>query len=50
MDQQNYKFEVYEHLARGMEDIKNGRYEDIDVAFDDIFAFLDEYETKCCNK
>ena len=53
MGQQKYideledRIEVYEHLARGMEDIKNGRYEDVDTAFDDIFSFIDEYN---CNK
>ena len=50
MSQQKYideleaKIEVYEHLAQAMDDIKLGRYEDVDTAFDDIFSFLDGYE------
>ena len=41
IDENKNMSEVYKHLAKGMDDIKNGRYQDVDSAFDDILSFLD---------
>lgn len=48
VDQQQYiteleaRLEVYAHLAQAMDDIKLGRTQVLDAAFDDILAELDE--------
>lgn len=50
MEQQRYiseleaKLAVYSHLAQAADDVKLGRAQDIDAAFDDIFAELDGLE------
>ena len=36
------RLEVYAHLAQAMDDIKLGRTQVLDAAFDDILAELDE--------
>ena len=47
MEQQNYiteleaKLAVYSHLAQAADDVKLGRVQDIDAAFDDILSELD---------
>ena len=48
VDQQNYigeleaRLAVYAHLAQAMDDVKLGRTQAMDAAFDDILAELDE--------
>ena len=48
VDQQNYiaeleaRLAVYAHLAQAMDDVKLGRTQEMDAAFDDILAELDE--------
>ena len=48
VDQQNYiseleaRLAVYAHLAQAMDDVKLGRTQTLDDAFDDILAELDE--------
>jgi PHD/YefM family antitoxin component YafN of YafNO toxin-antitoxin module len=50
LDQQKYiseleaKLAVYAHLAQAMDDIKLGRIEDADAAFDDIIAELENLD------
>jgi len=50
MEQQNYiteleaKLAVYSHLAQAADDVKLGRVQDIDAAFDDILSELDGSE------
>lgn len=50
VDQQKYiseleaKLAVYAHLAQAMDDVKLGRVEDADEAFDDIIAELENLE------
>lgn len=50
MEQQRYiseleaKLAVYSHLAQAADDVKLGRVQDIDAAFDDIFDELDGLE------
>ena len=50
VDQQIYiseleaKLAVYAHLAQAMDDIKLGRIEDADAAFDDIIAELENLD------
>ena len=47
VEQQNYiseleaKLAVYDHLAQAADDVKLGRVQDMDEAFDDILAELD---------
>ena len=49
-DQQNYiaeleaKLAVYAHLAQAMDDVKLGRVQDADEAYDDIIAELEKYD------
>lgn len=49
-DQQNYiaeleaKLAVYAHLAQAMDDIKLGRVQDADEAYDDIIAELENLD------
>lgn len=49
-EQQNYIYEleaklaVYAHLAQGMDDVKLGRVQDADTAFDDVLAELDNLD------
>ena len=49
-DQQNYiaeleaKIAVYAHLAQAMDDIKLGRVQDADEAYDDIIAELENLD------
>lgn len=49
-DQQNYiafleaKLAVYTHLARAMDDVKLGRVQDADDAYDDIVAELEHLD------
>ena len=48
VDQQRYiseleaRLAVYAHLAQAMDDVKLGRTQEMDAAFDDILAELDE--------
>ena len=48
VDQQQYiseleaRLSVYAHLAQAMDDVKLGRTQEMDAAFDDILAELDE--------
>ena len=48
VDQQQYiseleaRLAVYAHLAQAMDDVKLGRTQEMDAAFDDILAELDE--------
>ena len=50
VDQQKYiseleaKLAVYAHLAQAMDDVKLGRVQDADEAFDDIIAELENFE------
>ena len=50
MEQQNYiteleaKLAVYAHLAQAADDVKLGRVQDVDTAFDDILSELDGLE------
>ena len=50
IEQQNYiteleaKLAVYAHLAQAADDVKLGRVQDVDAAFDDILAELDGLE------
>ena len=50
VDQQKYiseleaKLAVYTHLAQAMDDVKLGRVQDADEAFDDIIAELENLE------
>ena len=50
VDQQKYiseleaKLAVYAHLAQAMDDVKLGRVQDADEAFDDIIAELENLE------
>ena len=50
MEQQNYITEleanlaVYSHLAQAADDVKLGRVQDVDAAFDDILSELDGLE------
>jgi PHD/YefM family antitoxin component YafN of YafNO toxin-antitoxin module len=50
MEQQNYiteleaKLAVYSHLAQAADDVKLGRVQDVDAAFDDILSELDGLE------
>ncbi len=50
MEQQNYiteleaKLAVYSHLAQAADDVKLGRVQEVDVAFDDILSELDGLE------
>ncbi|MBE6096504.1 MAG: type II toxin-antitoxin system Phd/YefM family antitoxin [Schwartzia succinivorans] len=50
MEQQNYiteleaKLAVYAHLAQAADDVKLGRVQDVDAAFDDILSELDGLE------
>ncbi len=50
IEQQNYiteleaKLAVYAHLAQAADDVKLGRVQDIDAAFDDILSELDGLE------
>lgn len=49
-EQQNYiseleaKLAVYAHLAQGMDDVKLGRVQDADAAFDDVLAELENLD------
>lgn len=49
-DQQNYiaeleaKLDVYAHLAQAMDDVKLGRVQDADEAYDDIIAELENLD------
>lgn len=49
-EQQNYiseleaKLAVYAHLAQAMDDIKLGRVQDVDSAFDDIISELEKQD------
>ncbi len=48
VDQQQYigeleaRLAVYAHLAQAMDDVRLGRTQDMDAAFDDVLADLDE--------
>ena len=50
MEQQNYiteleaKLAVYSHLAQATDDVKLGRVQEVDAAFDDILSELDGLE------
>ena len=50
MEQQNYiteleaKLAVYAHLAQAEDDVKLGRVQEVDAAFDDILSELDGLE------
>ena len=50
MEQQNYiteleaKLAVYSHLAQASDDVKLGRGQEVDAAFDDILSELDGLE------
>jgi PHD/YefM family antitoxin component YafN of YafNO toxin-antitoxin module len=50
IEQQNYiteleaKLAVYAHLAQAADDVKLGRVQDVDAAFDDILSELDGLE------
>ena len=50
MEQQNYiaeleaKLAVYSHLAQAADDVKLGRVQEVDAAFDDILSELDGLE------
>ena len=50
IEQQNYiteleaKLAVYAHLAQAADDVKLGRVQDVDTAFDDILSELDGLE------
>lgn len=50
IEQQNYiteleaKLAVYSHLAQAADDVKLGRVQEVDVAFDDILSELDGLE------
>ena len=50
MEQQNYineleaKLAVYSHLAQAADDLKLGRVQEVDAAFDDILSELDGLE------
>lgn len=50
VERQNYiseleaKLAVYAHLAQAADDVKLGRVQDMDEAFDDILAELDELQ------
>lgn len=50
MEQQNYiteleaKLAVYAHLAQAADDVKLGRVQEVDAAFDDILSELDGLE------
>ena len=50
MEQQNYiteleaKLAVYSHLAQAADDVKLGRVQEVDAAFDDILLELDGLE------
>ena len=51
VEQQNYiseleaKLTVYDHLAQAADDVKLGRVQDVDDAFDDILKDLDGYQS-----
>ena len=50
MEQQNYiteleaKLAIYSHLAQAADDVKLGRVQEVDAAFDDILSELDGLE------